>query len=144
MVLYHRTLSSFPSFQNQIECFFGHWKCKSKNYKCFLNLKNKGTKQKMQEEIKWYFVSNFVSRLPLLPTTISCSFLIHFEWFQRLQMHYLKIYKTYSKWKVKKIIVEKLKLQNHIKHLWKNPKHNPLYFERAYPAHFPLDYNIFL
>jgi hypothetical protein len=52
MVLYHQTLSSFPSFQNQIERFFCHWKQKSKSYKCSLNLKNKGTKQKMQEEKK--------------------------------------------------------------------------------------------
>jgi hypothetical protein len=35
-------------------------------------------------------------------------------------MCYLKIC---LKWKVKKTIVEELKLQNHIEHLWKNPKH---------------------
>jgi hypothetical protein len=58
-------------------------------------------------------------------------------------MHYYKIYKTCFKWKVKKKKVEKLKLQNHPEHLWKNPKHNPLHFERAYFIHFPLDYNIF-
>jgi hypothetical protein len=98
----------------------------------------------MHEEKEWYFVSNFVSRPPLLLTTISCSFLIHFEWFQRLQMHYLKIYKTCLKWKIKKIIVEELKLQNHIGHLWKNPKHNPLHFKRAYLAHFPLDCSVFI
>ncbi len=80
---------------------------------------------------------------PLLLTIISCSFLIHFEQFQRLQMCYLKIHKTYLKWKIKKIIVEELKLQNHIGHLWKNPKHNPLHFKRAYLAHFPLDCNFF-
>ncbi len=51
-----------------------------------------------------YFVSNFVSRPPLFLTTISCSFLIHFERFQRLQMRYLKIYKTCVKWKVKKYL----------------------------------------
>jgi hypothetical protein len=45
--------------------------------------------------------------------------------------------------KSKKKIVEKLKLQNHTKHLWKNPKHNPLHFERTYLVHFPLDCNIF-
>jgi len=100
MVFYHRTLSSFPSFQHQIECFLCHWKCKTKSYKCFLNLKSKGTKQRMQEEKEWYFVSNFVSRPPLLLTTISCSFFIHFEQSQRLQMCYLKIYKTCLKWKV--------------------------------------------
>ncbi len=43
----------------------------------------------------------------------------------------------------KKEKVEELKLQNHIEHLWKNPKHNPLHFERAYLAHFPLDCNMF-
>ncbi len=31
------------------------------------------------------------------------------------------------------------KASNHTEHLWKNPKHNPLHFERAYLAHFPLD-----
>jgi len=66
----------------------------------------------MQEKKEWYFVSNFVSRPPLLPTIISCSFLLHFEWFQRLKMRYLKIYKTCLKWKVKKTIGEELKLQN--------------------------------
>jgi hypothetical protein len=143
MVLYHLTLSSFLSFPHQIEHFLSHWKRKIKSYKCSLNLKNKGTKQRMQEEKEWYFVSNFVSRPPLFLATISCSFLIHFERFQRLQMCYFKIYKTCLKWKVKKIIIEELKLQNHIEHLWKNPKHNPLHFERAYFTHFPLDYNIF-
>jgi hypothetical protein len=58
-------------------------------------------------------------------------------------MRYLKIYKTCLKWKVKNTTIEKLKLQNHIEHLWKNLKHNPLHFEKAYLAHFPLDYNIF-
>jgi hypothetical protein len=75
--------------------------------------------------------------------TILCSFLIHFEWFQRLKMCYLKIYKTCFKWKVKTIIVEELKLENHIEHLWKNSKHNPLHFERAYLVHFPIDCNVF-
>jgi len=102
MVLYHLTLSSFLSFQHQIEHFLCHWKCKIERYKCSLDLKSKGTKEIMQEEREWYFVSNFVSRPPLLLTTISCSFLIHFEWFQRLQMRHLKIYKTCLKWKVKK------------------------------------------
>jgi hypothetical protein len=97
----------------------------------------------MQEKKEWYFVSNFVSRPPLLLATISCSFLIHFSRFWKLQMCYLKIYKTCLKWKFKKAIVEKLKLQNHTKHLWKNPKHNPIHFERAYLAQFPLDYSIF-
>jgi hypothetical protein len=115
----------------------------TKNYKCSLNLKNKGTKQRTREEKEWYFVSIFVSRPPLLLRIISCSFFIHFEWFQRLQMQYLKIYKICLKWKIKKIIVEQLKLQNHIEHLWKNPKHNPLHFKRAYLAHFPLDCSIF-
>jgi hypothetical protein len=77
-----------------------------------LSLKTKGIKQKLQEKKEWYFVSNSVSRPPLLRTIISCSFLIHFEWFQRLQMRYLKIYKTCLKWKVKKTIGEELKLQN--------------------------------
>jgi hypothetical protein len=102
MILYHQTVSSFPSFQHQIEHFLCHWKCKTKSYKCSLNFKSKGTKQRTQEEKEWYFVSNFVSRPPLLLTTISCSFLIHFSWFQRLQMCYFKIYKTCLKWKVKK------------------------------------------
>jgi hypothetical protein len=31
---------------------------------------------------------------PLLTTIVSCSFLIHFERFQRLKMCYFKIYKT--------------------------------------------------
>ncbi len=76
--------------------------------------------------------------------TISCSFfIIHFEQFQRLQMHYLKIYKTCLKWKVKKIMVEELKLQNRIEHLWKNPKHNPFHFEKAYLVHFPLNCSVF-
>jgi hypothetical protein len=57
-------------------------------------------------------------------------------------MRYVKIYKTYLKINIKKTIVEELKLQNHIEHLWKDPKHNPLHFERAYLAHFPLDCNI--
>jgi hypothetical protein len=83
-----------------------------------LNLKNKGTKQRMQEEKEWYFISNFVFRPPLLPAIISYSFFIHFEQFQWQKMCYLKIYKTCLKWKVKKIIAEKLKLQNHTKHLW--------------------------
>jgi hypothetical protein len=43
----------------------------------------------------------------------------------------------------KKTIVEKLTLQNHVEHLWKNLKHNPLHFERAYFIHFPLDYSVF-
>jgi hypothetical protein len=144
MVFYHQTLSIFPSFQHQIEHFLCHWKHKLKSYKFSLNLKDKGTKQRMQEEKKWYFVSNCVSRPPLLPTTISWSFLIHFERFHRLQMCSLKIYKTCLKWKIKKTIVEKRKLQNHIEHLWKNPKHNPVHFERAYLVHFPLDCNMFL
>jgi hypothetical protein len=102
MVLYHQTLSSFPSFQHQIEHFLCHWKCNIESYKCFLNLINKGTKPRTQEEKEWYFVSNFISRPPLFVTTISCSFFIHFEWFQRLQMHYFKIYKTFLKWEIKK------------------------------------------
>jgi hypothetical protein len=105
--------------------------------------KQRNKAKKIHEEKKWYFVSNFVSRPPLFLTTISCSFFIHFERFQRLQMHYIKIYKTCSKWKVKKTIVEELKLQNHIEHLRKNPKHNPLHFERTYLVHFPLNYSIF-
>jgi hypothetical protein len=52
-------------------------------------------------------------------------------------MHYLKIYKTCLKWKIKNTIVEKLKLQIHSEHLWKNPKHDPFHFERAYLVHFP-------
>ncbi len=58
-------------------------------------------------------------------------------------MHYFKIYKKILKWKVENIVVEKLKLQNHIEHLWKKLKHNPFHFERAYLVHFPLDCNIF-
>jgi hypothetical protein len=58
-------------------------------------------------------------------------------------MRYVKIYKTYLKINIKKTIVEELKLQNHIEHLWKDPKHNPLHFERAYLAHFPLDWSVF-
>jgi hypothetical protein len=46
--------------------------------------------------------------------------------------------------KRQKKIVEDLKLQNHIEQLWKKPKHNPLHFERAYLAHLPSDWNIFL
>jgi hypothetical protein len=107
MVLYHLTLSSFLSFQHQIEHFLCHWKRKIKMYKCSLNLKSKGTKEIMQEEKEWYFVSNFVSRPPLFLTTISCSFFIHFERFQRLQMRHFKIYKTCLKWKVKKKIKKK-------------------------------------
>ncbi len=143
MALFHQTLSNFPSFQHHIEHFLFHWKHKTKNYKCSLNLKSKGTKQRMQEEKEWYFVSNFVSRPPLLLITISSSFLIQFEQFQRLKMHYFKIYKTCLKWKIKKIIVGELKLQNHTRHLWKNPKHNPLHFKRAYLAHFRLNCSIF-
>jgi hypothetical protein len=108
MVFYHRTLSSFPSFQNHIEQFLCHWKCKIKSYKCFLHLKSKGTKPKTQEEKEWYYVSIFVYRPSLLLATISWSFLIHFEQFQRLQMRYLKIYKTCLKWKVLKKKVKSL------------------------------------
>ncbi len=122
MVFYHRTFSSLPSFQHQIECFKCHWKRKTESYKCSLTLNNKGTKQSTQKEKEGYFVSG----PPLLLATISCSFLIPFEQFQRLRMRYLKIYKTCLKWKVKKTIVEELKLQNHNEHLWKYPKHNPL------------------
>ncbi len=144
MVFYHRTFSSFPSFQHQIEFFLCHWKRKTKSYNCFLNLKSKGTKQRTQEMKELYFVSNFVFKPPLLLATISFSFLIHFERFQRLQMRYFKICKTCLKWKVsKKIIVEELKLQNHTEHLWKNSKHNPLHFERAYFVHFQLNCSIF-
>jgi hypothetical protein len=50
MVFYHQTLSSFPSFQHQIERFLCHWKHKTKSYKCSLDLKSKGTKQRMQKE----------------------------------------------------------------------------------------------
>jgi hypothetical protein len=139
MVLYYQTLSSFPSFQHQIEHFLCHWECKIKNFECPLNLKSKGTKQRTHEEKKWYFVSKFL----LFLTTISCLFLIHFEQFQRLQMCYFNIYKTYLKWKVNKTIVKELKFQNHIEHLWKNSKHNPLHFERAYLVHFPLYCSIF-
>jgi len=46
--------------------------------------------------------------------------------------------------KNKKQIVEKLKFQNHTEHLWKNPKHNPLHFERAYHVHFPLNCSVFI
>jgi hypothetical protein len=115
----------FPHFHTKLNIFLSHWKWEIESYKCFLNLKNKGTKQRMQEENEWYFVSNFVSRPPLLLTTISCSFLIHFERFQRLKMHYFKIYKTCLMWNFLKIIVEKLKLQNHTGHLWKNPSTTP-------------------
>jgi hypothetical protein len=38
--------------------------------------------------------------------------------------------------KNKNRIVEELKLQNHTEHLWKNPKHNPPHFEKAYLVHF--------
>jgi hypothetical protein len=124
-----------PHFITKLN-FFMSLKVQMKSYKFSLNLKSKGTKQKTQEEKEWYFVS----RPPLIPTTISCSFLIHFEWFQRLHMCYFKIYKTCLK---KKFVFEKLKFQNHTKHLWKKPKHNPLHFERAYLAHFPLDWNFF-
>jgi hypothetical protein len=78
--------------------------------------------------------SNILSQIwSLDPLYFQDLYLAHFsfERFQRQQIRYLKIYKTYLKWKVKKTIVEKLKLQNHIEHLWKNPKHNPLHFERA-------------
>jgi hypothetical protein len=102
MVLSHQTLSNFPSYQHQIEPFLCHWKHKTKSYKCYLNLKDKGTKQRTHEEKEWYFVSNYVSRPPLFLSTISCSFLIHFEWFQKLQMRYFRIYKTCLKSKVKK------------------------------------------
>jgi hypothetical protein len=98
MVLYHQTLLSFPSFQHQIERFLCHWKHKIESYKCFLNLKSKGTNQRTQEEKEWYFVSNFVSRPPLFPATISCSLLIHFEQFKKLQMRNFKIYKICLKW----------------------------------------------
>ncbi len=136
MALYHRTFSSFPLFQHQIEHFLCHWKCKIKSYKCSLNLKSKGTKQKIQEEKEWYFVSNFVSK------PISYSLVIHSEPFQSLQMHYVKTYKTCLKWKDKKTIIEELKLQNHTEYLWKKPKHNPLHFERAYLVYLSLDWNI--
>jgi hypothetical protein len=53
-------------------------------------------------------------------------------------MCYLKIY-NFSKVKRQKNNNEKIKLQNHTKHLWKKPKHNPLHFERAYIAHFQLE-----
>jgi hypothetical protein len=58
-------------------------------------------------------------------------------------MRYLKIYKTCLKWIIIKKIVEEFKLQNHTEYLWKNPKHNPLHFERAYIAHLPLDCSVF-
>jgi len=45
--------------------------------------------------------------------------------------------------KCQKTIVEEFKLQNHIEHLWKNPKFDPLHFERACFAHFPLDCSVF-
>jgi hypothetical protein len=136
MVSYHWAFSSFPSFHNRIEGFLCHWKRKKKNYKCSLNLKSKGTKQKTHEEKKWYFVSNFASK------PISYSFFIHFSQFQRLQMHYLKTYKTCLKWKDKKTIIEELKLQNHTKYLWKKPKHNPLHFEKTYLVYLSLDWKI--
>jgi hypothetical protein len=60
-----------------------------------------------------------------------------------MRYSYLKIYKNILKWKIRKKLVEELKFQNHTKHLWKNPKHNPLHFEKAYLAHFPLDCNFF-
>jgi hypothetical protein len=52
-------------------------------------------------------------------------------------------YINFFKIKIFKNIVEELKLQNHVEHLWKNPKHSPLDFDKAYLAHFPLDCSIF-
>jgi len=37
----------FPHFQTKLNIFLCHWEHKTKSYKCSLNLKNKGTKQKM-------------------------------------------------------------------------------------------------
>jgi hypothetical protein len=141
VIFYLWTLSNFPSFQHQSEFFYiiGNTKQKATNVPSTSKVK-----EQSRECMKWKSdLSQIVSRLLLLPATISWSFIIHFEQFQRLQMHYLKIYKTCWKWKIKKTIVEELKLQNHTKHFWKNPKHNPLHFERAYLVRFPLNCNVF-
>jgi hypothetical protein len=45
--------------------------------------------------------------------------------------------------KVKKTILEELKLQNHTKHLGKIPKHNPFHFDMGYLIHSPLDCSVF-
>jgi Na+/melibiose symporter-like transporter len=63
-------------------------------------------------------LSQILSLDPLLfLTIISCSFFIHFERFQKLQMRYFKIYNFKKKLKVKKKIVEKFKLQSHTERL---------------------------
>ncbi len=44
--------------------------------------------------------------------------------------------------KRQKKIVEKLNLQNHIEHLLKKSKHNPVHFEKAYLVHLSLNRNV--
>jgi hypothetical protein len=143
IIFYHKTFSSFPSFQNQIEHFLCHWKRKTKSYKCFWTSKTKEQNRKRRKR-KWYFVLKCVFRHYLFLAITSCSFFTHFEWFQRLQMCYFIIYKNLFKVKRQKIVIKELKLQNHTKQWWKKPKDDPLHFERAYLAHFPLDWAFFI
>jgi hypothetical protein len=60
----------------------------------FFEPQKQGNKVENTRREKVIFCLKFCLYTPLIPTTISCSFLIHFERFQRLQMRYLKIYKT--------------------------------------------------
>jgi hypothetical protein len=70
----------------------------NKELQMFFKPQKQRNKAKKQEEKEWYFVS----KLLLFSTTISCSFLIHFERSQRLQICYLKIYNFFKNIKYKK------------------------------------------
>jgi hypothetical protein len=128
-----------PHFRTKLNVFYviGNAKWRATNVFWTSKTKEQSRKcRKRKNDILFQILS-------LGPPYFQQLYLVHFSQFQRLHMHYLKIYKTCLKWKAKKTIVEKLKLQNNTKHLWKKLKHNHLHFERSYLAHFPLDGTFF-
>jgi hypothetical protein len=120
--------------------FLCHWKRKQGATNVFWTSKKEEQSRKRRKR-----KSDILFQILFLDPLISnyILFISHSFWkISKVTNHYFKIYKTCLKWKVKITIVEELKVQNHTKHLWKNPKHNPLHFEKAYLVHFPWDCSI--
>jgi len=80
--------------------------CKLQCYKYSWSVKSEETTQKTQEKGVWQFASILIfwkisSSLVFNSSLISCSFLVHFEWFKMRWVCQLRFYKTclYSKGK---------------------------------------------
>jgi hypothetical protein len=99
---------------------------------------NNEKKNEFQNPKLWYFVWNDLKKTLNLSSSKPhiFSFKVHFEWFKKLWMCHLKIYKTYLKFKCNKTMTKQfnLKIQNYFNN--SITKHEPRYTKQPISSSF--------